>query len=186
MYSKCFCESVKTPGGAGVANDRSCYPGYQGKVEVDLEGDTDSIRFKSSKCLCQFDYAAKSLWPCFPGRITWRTFFIVSVGTWKERLCQECHPELGDCPMRVEEKPYDSNSTSPCLCNEGYNHCLAHNENGEVPEVFSAEDIQKLYFGSYEEMNETETIEATTETVEFRQAMGFEVGHISKDQTNRN
>lgn len=82
-------------------------------------------------------------------------------------------PELGDCAMRFTES--NENDSVACLCHEGYNHCIVNNDIGTIPEIASAEDLANLNFWPDEEENETEVIEASTQPIEFRQAMGFDV-----------
>uniref|UniRef100_A0A914CW89 Uncharacterized protein n=1 Tax=Acrobeloides nanus TaxID=290746 RepID=A0A914CW89_9BILA len=137
VYSKCFCEGNSSPGGSGLVPNQSCFPGYLGQVEVSLKNENDTKKMRASKCLCQFDFVAKSLWPCFPA------------GIWKEHICNECIPELGHCPMRfVDDYNSENNDTkiSPCKCNDDYNHCIANNDlEDNVPEVFSSDDLSNLF-----------------------------------------
>lgn len=60
-----------------------------------------------------------------------------------------------------------------CKCNKEYNHCVANNEIGTIPEIFSQEDISRLNFSPNDE--DEENVTTTTQVPEFMQAMGFGV-----------
>lgn len=67
-----------------------------------------------------------------------------------------------------------------CLCHNEYNHCIANNENGEIPEIIPSDDIETVDFIKKLEAKNLESSQKTTTTTttqapEIRQAMGFEV-----------
>lgn len=60
-----------------------------------------------------------------------------SDNTWKEHVCTECSEKLGHCPMKfyTGSRRLDklNDDMDVCLCHRDYNHCIASNENGEIP-----------------------------------------------------
>lgn len=102
--------------------------------------------------------------------------------TWKERLCKECSKDLGHCPMKFyegsQEKPNARKRAEICLCHKDYNHCIANNENGLIPEIFPSEDLANINFTkSFVEGKPKirTTTTTTTQAPEVVQAMGFTV-----------
>jgi hypothetical protein len=77
--------------------------------------------------------------------------------------------------MRFFEGPQDENATVyECQCNKEYNHCIANNDIGLIPEVSPTDDLAKLSFDPGEE-EEILMEETTTEPQDNSQAMGFDV-----------
>lgn len=74
-----------------------------------------------------------------------------------------------------------SNKTSICLCHTDYNHCVANNENGEIPNIVPNLDLHLINFTenfvkSFLETNDNvEKNISTTEKPEEAQALGFQV-----------
>lgn len=67
------------------------------------------------------------------------------------------------------------------LCIFRYNHCIANNDNGEIPEIVPTFDVNQLNFTeTFVKMSQLElerrktTTTTTTEAPEVRQAMGYE------------
>ena len=99
-------------------------------------------------------------------------------------MCNECRAELGHCPMRFyngsQNNPKVHDEMDVCLCHNEYNHCIANNENGEIPEIIPSDDIETVDFIKKLEAKNLESSQKTTTTTttqapEIRQAMGFEV-----------
>uniref|UniRef100_A0A914DVI9 Uncharacterized protein n=1 Tax=Acrobeloides nanus TaxID=290746 RepID=A0A914DVI9_9BILA len=87
--------------------------------------------------------------------------------------------ELGHCPMRFVDGHHSENNdtkTSPCKCNDDYNHCIANNDlENNVPEVSSSDDLFNLFVpDENEEGNETDVFTTTTMPPEVKLAMGFD------------
>lgn len=113
---------------------------------------------------------------------------LLADNTWKEKLCTECVAESGHCPMRfyngTQDKPSIHDDADVCLCHNDYNHCIASNENGEIPEIQPSADLERLDFTkSFVEASRSAagitTTTTTTQAPEVRQALGFEVRSIS-------
>ena len=105
-------------------------------------------------------------------------------------MCTQCSEKLGHCPMRFYngslrnlEKLDDSMDV--CLCHNDYNHCVASNENGEIPDIVPSSDLDKLNFAESFVLSASSessrgkfagTTTTTTQEPEVAQAMGYEVG----------
>lgn len=106
----------------------------------------------------------------------------ITDNTWRQRMCAQCSPDLGHCPMRFYEgKQRDHSSYGEmdvCLCHTEYNHCIANNENGYIIEIDPHMDVSSLNMTSAAEFNRpTTTTTTTTQTPELKQALGFEVNN---------
>uniref|UniRef100_A0A7E4WDD4 Degenerin-like protein unc-105 n=1 Tax=Panagrellus redivivus TaxID=6233 RepID=A0A7E4WDD4_PANRE len=168
VYAQCYCEVNML---SGERKPGSCFAAFKGKISLSFT-DNQLNKFHPSKCLCQLDATSKSLWPCFP------------YNTWKERMCVECRAELGHCPMRFyngsQAKPHVHDEMDICLCHNEYNHCIANNANGEIPEINPSEDLESM---DYEkkfaaplggQLKDEPTTTTTTQAPELRQALGFD------------
>uniref|UniRef100_A0A914Y1L3 Uncharacterized protein n=1 Tax=Panagrolaimus superbus TaxID=310955 RepID=A0A914Y1L3_9BILA len=84
-----------------------------------------------------------------------------------------------------QEKSDVLDETDICLCHNEYNHCVANNENGEIPEIIPSEDIENLdYLKKFpsESMNIAgTTTTTTTQAPEIREALGFDVCKIKNN-----
>ena len=81
----------------------------------------------------------------------------------------------------VDDHHFENNDTktSPCKCNDDYNHCIANNDlEDNVPEVFSSDDLSNLFVPDESEENETDAITTTTIAPEVKLAMGFDVWKV--------
>ncbi|KAK0395432.1 hypothetical protein QR680_001279 [Steinernema hermaphroditum] len=163
VYAQCFCGINRI---SGERKKGSCYAAYKGKVSLNF---ADAMQhFAPTKCLCQLDWVSKTLWPCFP------------YNSWKERMCAECSAQLGHCPMRFFEGDQNDkkihSQMDVCLCHTEYNHCIASNQNGYIPEIDPDMEIDTLNmtsaFPTRGEQRTTTT--TTTQTPELKQALGFE------------
>jgi hypothetical protein len=171
VYAQCYCEINRI---SGERKRGSCFAAYKGQVSLTF-GSNNLHNYHPTRCLCQLDWISKTLWPCFP------------YNTWKERLCTECVAELGHCPMRFysgsQETPKIHEEADICLCHSDYNHCIANNENGEIPEIQPSAEIDKLNFTDFSmapgERQVTTTTTTTTQAPEIRQALGFDVSHTN-------
>lgn len=84
-----------------------------------------------------------------------------------------------------QDKPSIHEDIDVCLCHNDYNHCIASNENGEIPEIQPNADLERLDFTkSFVEASRSAagitTTTTTTQAPEVRQALGFEVRTISR------
>lgn len=65
-----------------------------------------------------------------------------------------------------------------CLCHKEYNHCIANNENGEIPEILPTFDVGTLNFTqafvASSPRSQLTTTTTTTQAPEIRQALGYE------------
>uniref|UniRef100_A0A915B2H7 Degenerin n=1 Tax=Parascaris univalens TaxID=6257 RepID=A0A915B2H7_PARUN len=162
VYAQCICEVNAL---SGERKKGSCFAAYKGNISITF---SETIqRFHPSRCICQLDWVSKTLWPCFP------------YNTWRQRMCAQCSPDLGHCPMRFYEgKQRDHSSYGEmdvCLCHTEYNHCIANNENGYIIEIDPHMDVSSLNMTSAVEFNRpTTTTTTTTQTPELKQALGFE------------
>lgn len=73
-----------------------------------------------------------------------------------------------------------SNKMNICLCHTDYNHCVANNENEEIPNIIPSLDLHGINFTenfvkSSLEKNNIEKPIFTTQKPEEVQAMGFQV-----------
>lgn len=66
-----------------------------------------------------------------------------------------------------------------CLCHNEYNHCVANNPNGEIPEIIPTEDIENLdYIKKFPAQSASISVTTTTTTTQapaIREALGFDV-----------
>lgn len=70
-----------------------------------------------------------------------------------------------------------------CLCHIDYNHCVANNENGEIPNIIPNLDLHGMNFtenfvaNSFNNvfLGKQEPVTTTTQKPEEAKAMGFEV-----------
>nr|CAD2184833.1 unnamed protein product [Meloidogyne enterolobii] len=85
VYAQCYCEINRL---SAERKPGSCFAAYKGKISLLFATGSQLQNFHPTKCLCQFDWISKTLWPCFP------------YNTWKEHICTECVDQLGHCPMR--------------------------------------------------------------------------------------
>uniref|UniRef100_A0A914C4J5 Uncharacterized protein n=1 Tax=Acrobeloides nanus TaxID=290746 RepID=A0A914C4J5_9BILA len=75
-----------------------------------------------------------------------------------------------------QERPNLNKLAKVCLCHKDYNHCIANNENGNIPEIFPTEDLAQINFTkSFVEGTPSlrTTTTTTTQAPEIVQAMGF-------------
>ncbi|KAI6194169.1 Degenerin [Aphelenchoides besseyi] len=168
VYAQCYCEINRL---SGERRPGSCYGAHKGQIQLSFS-DSNLHNFHPTRCLCQLDWTSKAIWPCFP------------YNTWKEKVCTECVPESGHCPMRFYRGKQDEHKLKydidVCLCHREYNHCIANNENGEIPEIVPTFDVSQLNFtetfvrapGGAKTTKTTTT--TTTEAPEIRQALGYE------------
>uniref|UniRef100_A0A0M3JUD3 Degenerin-like protein unc-105 (inferred by orthology to a C. elegans protein) n=1 Tax=Anisakis simplex TaxID=6269 RepID=A0A0M3JUD3_ANISI len=162
VYAQCICEVNAL---SGERKKGSCFAAYKGNISITF---SDTIqRYHPSKCICQLDWISKTLWPCFPAK------------TWRQRVCTECSPDLGHCPMRFYEGKQRSRlkfrDTNVCLCHTEYNHCIANNENGYITEIDPNTDLSTLNItSSIGFQQSTTTTTTTTQTPELKQALGFD------------
>ncbi|KAL3111322.1 hypothetical protein niasHT_013364 [Heterodera trifolii] len=221
VYATCYCEVSRL---SSVRKQGSCYAAYKNRVTVRFldnannNNGTDEQQqqqhmhyFYPTKCLCQLDWMAKAIWPCFP------------YNTWKEHICVECVDDHGHCPMRFLDyrtangegnngggkyrKSRQSASSSHrtyaiemldenmdiCVCHREYNHCVANNLDGEIPEIMPGDDLNLLNISHLTEgvrrrgevsqavvlaLKTYETSNSSTNDTEeqqiIEQAMGFE------------
>lgn len=179
VYAQCYCEINRL---SGERTTGSCFGVHGGKIALSFLNN-NLHNFHPTKCLCQLDWQSKALWPCFPCK---KIFFhlIFLDNTWKERICTECVSQSGHCPMRFYKGKQDKKKIEDlnvCLCHQEYNHCIANNENGEIPEILPTFDTSNLNFTQTfvmmsqrqrEKMSTTTT--TTTEAPEVKQALGYE------------
>ncbi|CAD5211340.1 unnamed protein product [Bursaphelenchus okinawaensis] len=166
VYAQCYCEINRL---SGERRSGSCFGVHKGKIALNFI-DNNLHNFHPTKCLCQLDWTSKALWPCFP------------YSTWKEKICTECVPDLGHCPMRFyngkQEKKKLQGDVDICLCHKEYNHCIANNENGEIPEILPTFDVETMNFTQAFITAKPKKLEATTTTTteapEIKQALGYE------------
>jgi hypothetical protein len=89
-------------------------------------------------------------------------------------------------PTKAPSSNWDEeNRMKQCLCHREYNHCIAQNENGEIPEIVPDVDLDKLNFTAHflvdsdrktaELMSQKGGATTTTPSPEVIHAMGFEV-----------
>ncbi|VDM40283.1 unnamed protein product [Toxocara canis] len=162
VYAQCICEVNAL---SGERKKGSCFAAYKGNISITF---SESIqRFHPSKCICQLDWVSRTLWPCFP------------YNTWKERMCAQCSPDLGHCPMRFYKGKQQDHSiygeTDVCLCHTEYNHCIANNENGYIMEIDPNTDVSSLNMTWTDGLNKpTTTTTTTTQAPELKHALGFE------------
>ncbi|TMS35153.1 hypothetical protein L596_002611 [Steinernema carpocapsae] len=163
VYAQCFCGINRI---SGERKKGSCYAAYKGKVSLNF---ADAMQhFSPTRCLCQLDWVSKTLWPCFP------------YNSWKERMCAECSSELGHCPMRFFEGNQNAKGIHSqmdiCLCHNEYNHCIANNQNGNIPEIDPHTNLDTLNMTAAFPVKGVQktTTTTTTETPEMKQALGFE------------
>lgn len=78
VYAQCYCQMNRL---SSVRKRGSCYAAYkvgncwtmwerenflQGRVSFTYQSGQELHVFYPAKCLCQLDWVAKALWPCFP------------------------------------------------------------------------------------------------------------------------
>ncbi|CAD5215699.1 unnamed protein product [Bursaphelenchus xylophilus] len=166
VYAQCYCEINRL---SGERRSGSCFGVHKGKIALSFI-DNNLHNFHPTRCLCQLDWTSKALWPCFP------------YNTWKEKICTECVPDLGHCPMRFyhgkQDKKKLQGDLDICLCHKEYNHCIANNENGEIPEILPTFDVDHMNFtqafvtAKPKKVGPTTT--TTTEAPAVREALGYE------------
>ncbi|CAJ0564660.1 unnamed protein product, partial [Mesorhabditis spiculigera] len=182
VFAQCLCD-VDTISGERKGG---CIVAQSGKVSFGFTSATP-FNLHPAKCLCQLDTTSKTMWPCFP------------YSTWKERLCAECVPSSGHCPMRFykgNEKYEDiQDKVDICLCHKDYNHCIQNNEGNVIPEIGPEEEISSLNITAQTQKALAKaggpkvTTTTTTEAPEVIEAMGFaeltdEIAITSQAQQN--
>ncbi|CAJ0959859.1 unnamed protein product, partial [Mesorhabditis belari] len=179
VFAQCLCDVDAITG----ERKGGCMAAQQGKISFGFEA--MQFNLHPAKCLCQLDTVSKSLWPCFP------------YSSWKEKLCIECVPSSGHCPMRFykgKEKYEDIQSkVDICLCHKDYNHCIQNNEGNVIPEIGPEEEIATLNMTAQtqkalDKVGLRTTTTTTTEAPEVVEALGYtetdEIAITSQAQQN--